>query len=249
MRGVARRRAGATESDVGLAIALRCGAAGALGAGPYLIPAMRFSRLILLVTAFLVTACSDAPTGGEQTSLADLQQLAQVEAAERQRVALAAAESQAVFNSLHAQFLLGGIVTGLVNTVDYTLSAVIGLLVCEPEPYLSTVKTIGPDGGTIRVGSHWLVIPRNALRKKTVITAERPSDDVASVRFSPHGLKFARSAVLTLDYSHCSYSAPNRVAYTDEMLNILEYPISFDDRRNEQVVSEIDHFSRYAVAY
>jgi hypothetical protein len=210
---------------------------------------MRFSRLILLVTAFLVTACSDAPTGGEQTSLADLQRLAQVEAAEQQRVALAAAESQAVFDSLQAQFLLGGIVTGLVNTVDYTLSAVLGLLICEPEPYKSTVKVIGRDGGVIRVGDHKLEIPRNALQRNTVITVERPSDNVASVRLSPHGLQFNRTATLTLDYSHCSYSKPSRMAYTDEQLNILEYPRSIDDWRNEQVEAKIDHFSRYAVAY
>jgi hypothetical protein len=210
---------------------------------------MRFSRLFLLVTAFLVTACSDAPTGGEQTSVADLQRLAQVEAAEQQRVALAAAESQAVFDSLHAQFLLGGIVRGLVYTVDYTLSAVLGLLICEPEPYKSTVKVIGRDGGVIRVGDHKLEIPPNALKKKTVITAERPSGKVASVRLSPHGLQFDRSATLTLDYSHCSYSKPNRMAYTDEKLNILEYPSSIDDRRREQVEAKIDHFSRYAVAY
>ncbi len=210
---------------------------------------MRFSRLILLVTAFLVTACSDAPTGGEQTSLADLQRLAQVEAAEQQRVALAAAESQAVFDSLEAQFLLGGLVTGLVSTVDNTLSAVLGLLVCQPEPYISTIKVIGRNGGVIRVGSHKIEIPRNALTKSTVITAERPTGKVASVRLSPHGLQFNRSATLTLDYSHCSYSKPNRMAYTDEQLNILEYPRAIDDRRNEQVEAKIDHFSRYAVAY
>lgn len=210
---------------------------------------MRFSRLILLVTAFLVTACSDAPTGGEQTSLADLRRLAQVEAAERQRVALAAAESQAVFDSLRAQFLLGGIIGGLLNTVDYTLSAVVGLLTCEPLPYTSTVKVIGRDGGVIRVGDHKLEFPRNALKENTVITAERPTDKVASVRLSPHGLQFDRPVALTLDYSHCSYSAPNRVAYTDEALNILEYPSSFDDRSNEKVYAKIDHFSRYAVAY
>ena len=249
MHSVAKRRAGTTESNIGLAIALRSGAAGAPGAGPYLTTAMRFSRLILLVTAFLVTACSDAPTGSEQTSLADIQRLAQVEAAERQRVALVAAESQAVFDSLQAQFLLGGIVRGLVNTVDYTLSAVLGLLICEPEPYKSTVKVIGRDGGVIRVGDHKLEIPPYALRRNTVITAERPTGKVASVRLSPHGLQFDRTATLTLDYSHCSYSAPNRMAYTDEKLNILEYPRSFDDRRREQVEAKIDHFSRYAVAY
>ncbi|HUE85458.1 MAG TPA: hypothetical protein VMO26_05210 [Vicinamibacterales bacterium] len=107
-----------------------------------------------------------------------------------------------------------------MNTVDYTLSAVVGLLTCESLPYTSTVKVIGRDGGVIRVGDHKL-----------------------------DGLQSERSVALTLDYSHCSYSAPNRVAYTDEALNILEYPSSFDDRANEKVHAEIDHFSRYAVAY
>jgi hypothetical protein len=217
---------------------------------------MRPIRLAVLIAAVLVTACSDAPTSGDQLTPAELRELAMVEAAERQRVALAEAESQATFDSLHAQFLLGGLIetvggltTGVLTTTTGLLSDVLGLLVCEPEKYTATVKVIGRDGGVIRVGQHSLVIPRNALKKATVITAERPSADVATVRLSPHGLQFSRSATLTMDYSHCSYSKQNRMAYIDEELNILEYPPSIDDQRNQEVEAKIDHFSRYAVAY
>ena len=189
-------------------------------------------------------------------SLAELRALEQVEAAERQRVALAAAESQAAFDSLHAQFILGGLIgtvggitEGLVSTTGTLLSDVLGLLLCQPQPYTATVKVVGREGGVVRVGQHTLEIPRYALRKPTVITAERPTAKVASVRFSPHGLEFQRTATLTMDYSHCSYAKQNRMAYTDEELNILEYPRSTDDRRREQVKAQIDHFSRYAVAY
>ena len=214
---------------------------------------MRLSRIVLLLTAFFVTACSDAPTAGEQTSLADLQRLTQLEAAEQQRVALAAAESEAVFDSLHAQFLLsglGGTLGGVVGGVGDVLSDVLGLLLCQPERYAATVKIVGPQGGVVRVGSHRLEIPRNALRAPTVITAERPTGNAATVRFSPHGLEFERSATLTMDYSHCSdTSRRKRMVYTDERLNILEYPISRDDPRNDELEARIDHFSRYAVAY
>lgn len=217
---------------------------------------MRTSRFLALLLAAVVTACSDAPTASEQMSVAELQQLARIEAAERQRVALAAAESEATFDSLHAQFLLGelvgtvgGVTTGLVSTTGQLLSDVLGLLVCEPERYVATVQVVGRAGGVVKVGQHRLDIPRGALKQTTVITAERVTGEVASVRFSPHGLRFERSVTLTMNYSHCSYSKRSRMAYTDEQLNILEYPPSIDDRRNEEVEARVDHFSRYAVAY
>jgi hypothetical protein len=214
---------------------------------------MRLSRLALFLTALCVTACADAPTAGEQTSLADLQLLTRIEAAEQQRVALVAAESEAIFDSLHAQFLLdglGGTLGGVVGGVDEVLSDVLGLLLCQPERYAATVKVVGPQGGVVRVGSHRLEVPPNALRAPTVITAERPTGNAATVRFSPHGLEFERSATLTMDYSHCSdTNRTKRMVYTDEKLNILEYPISRDDPRNDELEARIDHFSRYAVAY
>ncbi len=41
------------------------------------------------------------------------------------------------------------------------------LLRCKPRPYEREVEIIGPDGGTIHVGEHKLVIPRGRLTRST----------------------------------------------------------------------------------
>jgi hypothetical protein len=135
--------------------------------------------------------------------------------------------------------------TGLLGT---------GLLACRIEPYAITKKTIGPAGGQIQVGRHVLVIPAGALSAPTLITAEAPSDPVASVRFSPEGLHFKAGspARLTLDYSNCPLGRLQilkRIAYTTEQLNILSYLLSRDNLLLQRVSGDVEHFSRYAVAW
>jgi len=129
-----------------------------------------------------------------------------------------------------------------------------GLLACRIEPYAITKKTIGPAGGQIQVGRHVLVIPAGALSAPTLITAEAPSDPVASVRFSPEGLHFKEGspARLTLDYSNCPLGRLQilkRIAYTTEQLNILSYLLSRDNLLFQRVSGDVEHFSRYAVAW
>ena len=124
------------------------------------------------------------------------------------------------------------------------------LLVCEPQEYVAAKKTIGPEGGSVRFGRHRLEIPRGALASRVTITAEQVTGNVNSVRLSPEGLRFARPARLTLEYRNCaSTRSAKRVAYTDELLRVLEMPSSEDYPRYDYVTGEIDHFSRYAVAY
>ena len=124
------------------------------------------------------------------------------------------------------------------------------LLLCEPQQYVSATKTIGRQGGSLRFGRHRLEIPSGALTSGVTITAEQVSGDVNSVRLSPEGLRFARPARLTLEYKNCADTRlAKRVAYTDELLRILEMPSSKDYPKYDYVTGEIDHFSRYAVAY
>ena len=122
---------------------------------------------------------------------------------------------------------------------------------CEPQKYKSSLKIIGPEGGTMRVGHHELYIPPGALTQETVITAERPVSVLVDVRLSPAGLQFVSSATLTLDYKHCREPADFefRVVYINEHYNILEWPVSQDDKKRDEVSAYIDHFSKYAVAY
>jgi len=84
------------------------------------------------------------------------------------------------------------------------------------------------------------------------ITAEAPSANVNSVRFTPQGLRFNVSAALTMSYSNCNLLGkllPKEIAYTDDNLNILSYLISLDNLFAKKVTGKLDHFSRYAVAW
>jgi hypothetical protein len=153
---------------------------------------------------------------------------------------------------LEGDGLLGG--DGLIgDVVDGAVGAVLGvtdLLVCSSQPYEVVRKTVGSEGGTIKVGSHTLVIPRGALRKKTAITAEQMPGETNSLRFSPQGLRFEKSADLTMSYKNCLVVLlPKHIVYTNENLKILEVLRSLDLFKKKTVTAPIDHFSRYALAY
>lgn len=125
------------------------------------------------------------------------------------------------------------------------------LLRCEPRPYEGEVAIIGPDGGTLHIGEHELVIPEGALTREELIVAEAPTSSLVGVEFSPEGLMFERPAELTLSYERCDIpvDAGLRLAYLGSGNRILELPLSHDHRDFSEVIGEINHFSRYAVAY
>jgi hypothetical protein len=139
---------------------------------------------------------------------------------------------------------------GLVGGVLGTVSDVTDLLACSAQPYATTTQTIGPDGGTIKIGSHTLEIPRGALSEKTEITAEQMTGKTNSLRFSPEGLRFQKPAALTMSYKNCLLVLlPKHIVYTSEKLKILEVLKSLDLFNKRTVSAPIDHFSRYAVAF
>jgi hypothetical protein len=145
---------------------------------------------------------------------------------------------------------IGDLAGDLTGTVVGTLGQISDLLTCTPQEYAVTIKSIGPSGGEIRVGTHHLYIPRNALRQKTIIKAEQMSGSTNSIRFSPEGLSFENRAVLTMSYENCVLVLlQKKIVYTDESLNIRQVLRSLDLFRRKTVSAPIDHFSRYAVAY
>jgi hypothetical protein len=147
----------------------------------------------------------------------------------------------------------GGLVEGVVNTLEGTIQVageVTDLLTCSEQRYVAVTQTIGPNGGTIRVGEHTLEIPANALSKRVTIKAEQMRGSTNSVRFNPEGLKFERAARLTMSYKNCVVVLlPKRIVYTTEQFKILEVLRSLDLFRKRTVTAPIDHFSRYAVAF
>lgn len=146
--------------------------------------------------------------------------------------------------------LLGSLTNTLTGVVSNTLRSITGLLTCDPQPYSTQSQVIGPAGGTLVMGPHRLVVPAGALDRDTRITGEVMPGLVNSVRMSPEGLHFNRSATLTLNYENChGILAPKKIVYTSELLQILEVLQSLDQPALQEVQSPIDHFSRYAIAW
>jgi hypothetical protein len=138
----------------------------------------------------------------------------------------------------------GDLVGGLVGSL--------GLLKCTPLPYVKSTALIGPEGGNLQIGQYSLRVPAGALSQSVQITGEELSDTVNSVRFSPQGLQFAKPATLTMTYANCSLLGiilPKQIAYTTDNLQILSFLVSLDNVLSKTVTGQVNHFSRYAVAW
>ena len=129
----------------------------------------------------------------------------------------------------------------------------VGLLKCSELPFDAETETIGPEGGTLTAGPHTLVVPAGALDEPTKITMSvRTGSGVNAVHFEPEGLKFGRSASLTMSYANCDLLGkvlPKRIAYADDALNIITYVLSLDNLWGKRVTGKLDHFSDYVVAW
>jgi hypothetical protein len=126
----------------------------------------------------------------------------------------------------------------------------IQLLRCQPRDYEADAAIIGPQGGTLKVGEHELVIPAGALDHEELVVAESPTSPLVDVQFAPHGLQFLKPAQLKLSYKGCvrPTSFEFLIAYI-EANRVLELPPSVDHKDDDEVEADIDHFSRYAIAY
>jgi hypothetical protein len=214
-------------------------------------------NLILAVVVGLAVGCSDStsPTTPSEVTpsfqvvdKAQHEQLKQQLEAARQRMKqerdagkLALEVARAEWKAYRKQF----------KDVKKTGGMVIDLLRCEPRPLEGDAEIIGPQGGTLHIGEHELVIPRGALSEEKLIVAEARTSSLVDVQFEPEGLQFQVPATLTLSYKGCDVPAgvDLKVAYLSVGNQIAELPPSEDYRSYSEVIGAIRHFSRYAVAY
>ena len=146
--------------------------------------------------------------------------------------------------------LVGGVTTPGVP-VD-SLVHLVGLLHCTPQPADSATLVIGPLGGTITAGANAFTVPADALVDSVAITMVAPSDTVNRVHFEPEGLQFLQPASLTMSYANCDtfgVKVPKNIAWTTDLLAIIDYIKSWDDHSTQTVTGEVNHFSDYAVAW
>ena len=150
----------------------------------------------------------------------------------------------------------------------------VGLVPCAPLPDATVHKTVGPEGATIEIGPHRVVIPPGALRRTYKVEAKFDGDlaqhtklvklptgrtvkvgytVVNAVHFAPH-LRFARPTTITLSFANCDVQALEaasvKVVYTNRVLNVVHEVLpSTVDPADATVTAELEHFSNYAVAW
>ena len=233
---------------------------------------MRRTRQLLFavvpVLVALALACTDAnaPTsqmnGGASFGVANTElskeerhqrheELKQRLRAEKQRIQEEREKRKAEFELARAEWKSYRREWKLLHKGKAKVEQTADLLRCQPRPYDGEAAIIGPDGGTLHVGEHQLVIPKGALSEEQLIIAEAPTSSLVDLEFSPEGLTFALPAELTLSYKGCDVPPviDLLLAYVGWGNRILELPPSKDLKDLTEVVGEIEHFSRYAVAY
>ena len=141
-----------------------------------------------------------------------------------------------------------------------------GLVACT-QTYDSVTQVIGPAGGLIAVGHHFLWVDTMALADTVSITAVAPADTVRWVRFQPDGLQFETngagwSALLYTSFSDCGLPTVDtlRIAQVTDSLRVIRYLAQPDSlwirvrknpgsKGNQYVAGVLRHFSQYAVAW
>lgn len=136
------------------------------------------------------------------------------------------------------------------DLVEGLLSPVTGLLSCRTRVAYASSAVIGAAGGTLNVGPHQLIVPRNALRAPTRISASAPRGQYVEVQFQPEGLRFERPVAIALSYKHCGLVRGIflKVVYVDSQRSILQVLPSLPDLFNRRVFGKTDHFSGYMLA-
>jgi hypothetical protein len=130
------------------------------------------------------------------------------------------------------------------------------LVVCSKLPYDSVSQVVGPAGGVIAVGPHFLWIDSLALPAPVTITAVAPSERWRRIRLKPDGLVFKKTAFLATSYADCTLKQATtpRIAQVSDDMTILGYLSSSTVfattyQGTLYVVGELHHFSNYAIAW
>jgi hypothetical protein len=123
-----------------------------------------------------------------------------------------------------------------------------GPLPCTKRESETKSVVIGPEGGTLHVGGHRLVVPAGALSKPTLITGTVPAGTTATIVFAPEGLKFKIPATLVMSVSGCESTITDpHIRYIDDEGRSLEQLPTVYDRKRRELTAPLFHFSGYQV--
>lgn len=122
---------------------------------------------------------------------------------------------------------------------------------CEPQAPIVARGDFGPQGGLLKIGQSYLLIPGGALTRRVTITGSTVGDGSSTINFQPEGLHFRKPAGLVISSVGCSIppGATPSVVYLGPAGDVLETISADYDRRWRRVVAPIQHFSGYAIAF
>ena len=137
-----------------------------------------------------------------------------------------------------------------------------GLVACS-QSYDSVTRVIGPKGGHLQVGAHFLLVDSLALSSPVRITAVAPQGPVRWVRFQPDGLVFNAtadgwSATVWTSYAGCGVSPDDtlHIVQVSDSLGIIAHLQSYrKSNKNpwgqgtKYASGRLQHFSNYAIAW
>ena len=147
-----------------------------------------------------------------------------------------------------------------------TVTKTSGLVACA-QTYDSVTQVVGPAGGLIAVGHHYLWVDSMALSDTVSITAVAPADTVRWVRFQPNGLQFRTngagwSALLYTSFQDCGVPTADtvRIAQVTDSLSVIRYLAPPDStwikvrkkawsKGQQYVAGVLHHFSQYATSW
>jgi hypothetical protein len=121
---------------------------------------------------------------------------------------------------------------------------------CNRQSARIVSRTVDAKGGTLTVNGHQLVIPPGALSQAVTITMKGPVDTIRTVQLLPEGLTFNPLAQPTLyvNYAGCQHGVAG-IAYVGDDLGLLAFLPTTVDTVEELLITQLAHFSRYAVHY
>lgn len=145
--------------------------------------------------------------------------------------------------------LIGDVLGGVTGTVG-DLANQLGLVSCNVRNTHTASAVIGRQGGTLDIGPHRLVVPRNALNRNVRIRAVAPKGNHVQIKFEPEGLEFRRKVFLTMSYAECTLLSPVhlRIVYVNDDYEILEVLPTVTSVLTRSATAPTDHFSRYMLA-
>ena len=128
------------------------------------------------------------------------------------------------------------------------------LLVCPNEKEVRAEQTIGPEGGTLKLDEHRLVVPKGGVAEKVSFTAVLLADRTLKVQLQANGkdsYRFVQPAALTLGYGRCDPPADAKTLRvykidptTGKVLQDLGGKV---DERERSVTASLDGFSIYTL--